>query len=101
MTAKAPDLGGERGPSSAVSRIPRPAPSAPRSVSHGPGGHGHTQASLKTLALAALGVVYGDIGTSPLYALQQCVYGDTALHPAHFPASTVSPEEAVVEHAKA
>jgi KUP system potassium uptake protein len=37
--------------------------------------HGHAQAgsdkSLK-LAIAALGVVYGDIGTSPLYALREC-----------------------------
>jgi KUP system potassium uptake protein len=29
-------------------------------------------AALATLALAALGVVYGDIGTSPLYALKEC-----------------------------
>jgi KUP system potassium uptake protein len=28
-----------------------------------------------TLALAALGVVYGDIGTSPLYALRESFYG--------------------------
>src|SRR5581483_517701 len=28
---------------------------------------------LGTLALAALGVVFGDIGTSPLYALKECV----------------------------
>lgn len=28
------------------------------------------------LALAVLGVVYGDIGTSPIYALQQCFIGD-------------------------
>jgi len=27
------------------------------------------------LALAALGVVYGDIGTSPLYAIRECFYG--------------------------
>ena len=27
---------------------------------------------LGLLSLAALGIVYGDIGTSPLYALQQC-----------------------------
>ena len=30
---------------------------------------------LVTLALAALGVVYGDIGTSPLYALRESFYG--------------------------
>jgi KUP system potassium uptake protein len=28
-----------------------------------------------TLALGALGVVYGDIGTSPLYALRECFHG--------------------------
>jgi KUP system potassium uptake protein len=30
---------------------------------------------LLTLALAALGVVYGDIGTSPLYAIRESFYG--------------------------
>ena len=30
---------------------------------------------LFTLALAALGVVYGDIGTSPLYAIRESFYG--------------------------
>ena len=30
---------------------------------------------LATLALAALGVVYGDIGTSPLYAIRESFYG--------------------------
>ncbi len=39
----------------------------------------HSTAPLRTLALAALGVVYGDIGTSPLYALKECVGGDHAL----------------------
>jgi KUP system potassium uptake protein len=29
------------------------------------------------LTLTALGVVYGDIGTSPLYALRACFHGDT------------------------
>ena len=33
--------------------------------------HGHS-GSLKALALGALGVVYGDIGTSPLYTLAEC-----------------------------
>jgi KUP system potassium uptake protein len=31
------------------------------------------------LALGALGVVYGDIGTSPLYALKECVHGPHAV----------------------
>ncbi|MDF3053589.1 MAG: potassium transporter [Geminicoccaceae bacterium] len=30
---------------------------------------------LAILALGALGVVYGDIGTSPLYALKECFIG--------------------------
>jgi KUP system potassium uptake protein len=34
------------------------------------GGHGHKRGATPALALAALGVVYGDIGTSPLYAIQ-------------------------------
>jgi KUP system potassium uptake protein len=32
--------------------------------------------ALAGLALAALGVVYGDIGTSPLYALKECFRGE-------------------------
>jgi KUP system potassium uptake protein len=34
---------------------------------------GH-RASLAALALAALGVVFGDIGTSPLYTLKECLH---------------------------
>ncbi|MDI1435466.1 KUP/HAK/KT family potassium transporter [Polyangium sorediatum] len=44
---------------------------------HAPGGHGHGHAhapgALPGLVLAALGVVFGDIGTSPLYAVKECV----------------------------
>jgi KUP system potassium uptake protein len=36
---------------------------------------------LLTLSLAALGVVYGDIGTSPLYALRECFHGTHAIAP--------------------
>ncbi|MBI5515293.1 MAG: potassium transporter Kup [Deltaproteobacteria bacterium] len=38
--------------------------------SHAHGKHGST--GLLRLALGALGVVYGDIGTSPLYAVKEC-----------------------------
>ena len=38
--------------------------------------HNFKQHSLRTLALAALGVVFGDIGTSPLYAIRECFQGD-------------------------
>jgi len=33
------------------------------------------------LSLTALGVVYGDIGTSPLYALRECFHGSHPLEP--------------------
>ncbi len=36
-------------------------------------GHEHVKSSFATLALGALGVVYGDIGTSPLYALRETI----------------------------
>ena len=39
------------------------------------------QRRLPSLALAALGVVFGDIGTSPLYALHVCFSGRAALPP--------------------
>ena len=35
------------------------------------GHHGHRQASTATLAVGAVGVVFGDIGTSPLYAFRE------------------------------
>lgn len=37
---------------------------------HGPGSHRKMDAGLPALVLGALGVVYGDIGTSPLYTLK-------------------------------
>ena len=44
-----------------------PAARPPSVVSHAPTG------KLGALALGALGVVFGDIGTSPLYALKECI----------------------------
>ena len=38
--------------------------------------HGDHRASLAGLSLAALGVVFGDIGTSPLYTLKECLLAD-------------------------
>lgn len=40
-----------------------------------------TKKYLALLSLSALGVVYGDIGTSPLYALRICFHGEGALKP--------------------
>jgi KUP system potassium uptake protein len=43
-------------------------------------GHAHgSQTGTLALSLGALGVVYGDIGTSPLYALKECVHGPHAV----------------------
>lgn len=36
---------------------------------------------LASLSLAALGVVFGDIGTSPLYALRECLHGPHSVAP--------------------
>ena len=36
---------------------------------------------LLLLSLVALGVVYGDIGTSPLYALRECFFGEYGIEP--------------------
>ena len=44
------------------------APGVPADDKHAPEPHGHP--ALMGLSLAALGVVYGDIGTSPLYTLK-------------------------------
>jgi len=46
---------------------------------------GHTPTNRRELAglsLAALGVVYGDIGTSPLYAMKECLSSKHAVSPA-------------------
>jgi len=42
-------------------------------------GKAATGKALAAMSLAALGVVYGDIGTSPLYALKECFLGTHAL----------------------
>ncbi len=44
--------------------------------------HPHS-GSLPKLTLAALGVVFGDIGTSPLYALRECFHGPHAVPATH------------------
>src|SRR5712671_6949933 len=51
-------------------------------------GHGsaHSTAGFKALTLGSIGVVYGDIGTSPLYALREAVVAASGS------AGTVSPQ---------
>lgn len=48
---------------------------APRDTS------GHS--ALLPLTLTAIGVVYGDIGTSPLYTIRECFFGPHAVAPTH------------------
>src|SRR5579859_7050012 len=43
--------------------------------------HGKNTKYELTLALGALGVVYGDIGTSPLYALRECFHAHHGVPP--------------------
>ena len=43
----------------------------------------HHRSALLPLTLTALGVVYGDIGTSPLYAIRECFFGSHAVPPTH------------------
>jgi KUP system potassium uptake protein len=51
----------------------------------GPSSHANAQAphasGLAVLTLGALGVVYGDIGTSPLYAFRECFHGAHGVAP--------------------
>jgi KUP system potassium uptake protein len=56
----------------------QPAPPPPSAAAPSAHAHGHANGGFK-LALAALGVVYGDIGTSPLYAIKECLHGEHAM----------------------
>jgi len=63
-----------RGDLPAVAEAPHSATDhAARTTPHG--------GALAALALGALGVVYGDIGTSPLYALKECFTGRHGVEP--------------------
>lgn len=67
-------------PSAAMSRAPAPKPFnlEPPHPPHGPvSGRGSSR--VMKLSLAAIGVVFGDIGTSPLYAMRECFHGPHAI----------------------
>ena len=53
---------------------------APPAETTAANGHGeaHSTASFTALTLGSIGVVYGDIGTSPLYALREAVVAASA-----------------------
>jgi KUP system potassium uptake protein len=55
-----------------IASAPPPAPVAPKPSASSPA-PGHHTSSLRVLVWAALGVVFGDIGTSPLYAMSETV----------------------------
>jgi len=68
-------------PSADVRPSPAPAPEPETPSPDAPvGGHDANSSGRGLgLALAALGVVYGDIGTSPLYAVKECFHGPHAV----------------------
>ena len=65
--------------------MPPAVATSPRSAARDPIA-GHRPRSVNVLALAALGVVFGDIGTSPLYAMQAIF---TGAHPVQATAADV------------
>src|SRR6195952_1249711 len=60
-----------------------PAPETAAADSHG---DAHSTAGFKALLIGSIGVVYGDIGTSPLYALREAVMAASG------PAGIVTPQ---------
>src|SRR5204863_8954916 len=61
------------------SGAPTSAPAVPETAP--PGAAPERQQRLLVLCLAILGIVYGVIGTSPLYALRECFYGQHGIPP--------------------
>src|SRR5881394_475956 len=53
-----------------TSNVLVPAPEAAAANGHG---EAHSSAGFKALMVGSIGVVYGDIGTSPLYAFREAV----------------------------
>ncbi|NMO21161.1 potassium transporter Kup [Pyxidicoccus fallax] len=75
-----PSSPGPGSPSSASSAAPVSSPSGSHRV-HPRDAGPLPLARLAPLALGALGIVYGDIGTSPLYALRDCFSGEHGITP--------------------
>jgi KUP system potassium uptake protein len=83
MTTQDEPLAAPTTPGAAVPAPAVPAASTPAAESGATEGHhaqhrhgkaGSEHGSLMTLALGSIGVVYGDIGTSPLYALREALH---------------------------
>ena len=62
-----------------------PVPAAVQSARGDEGDHGHHSDGMVKLAVGAIGIVFGDIGTSPLYAFRETFAGhhQLALDPLH------------------
>jgi KUP system potassium uptake protein len=43
----------------------------------------HGRSALLPLTVSAIGVVYGDIGTSPLYTIRECFFGSHSVEPSY------------------
>lgn len=69
-----PPGNGGNGESSAPPSVSRP--QTGRSAREG---NDHPSAPLSSLVVGAVGVVFGDIGTSPLYAFKECIVGEHAV----------------------
>jgi len=75
-------------PPSVVPTVEPPPLRGPESVVVAADGQGHDhhpqgKGYLAKLAIAALGVVFGDIGTSPLYSMRECFHGAHGLKITH------------------
>jgi KUP system potassium uptake protein len=64
---------------------------APAAVTTAANGHGeaHSTARFKALLIGSIGVVYGDIGTSPLYAFREAIVAASG------PTGTVTPQAVI------
>ena len=51
------------------------------SSSHEPPHGGHHGTTMRALVVGAIGIVFGDIGTSPLYTLQECLHSEHGVAP--------------------
>src|ERR1700730_5810610 len=69
-----------------TSDVVAPAPETAAANGHG---DAHSTAGFKALLIGSIGVVYGDIGTSPLYAFREAVVAASG------PAGTVTPQAVV------
>ncbi len=54
---------------------PTPPANSPPPETYAPAAHGHGKDKFWALAIGACGVVYGDIGTSPIYAFRESLHG--------------------------